>query len=271
MREHRTTSRCARRAALSRRRATGQRRLKGLDVSTSLAAHCSRWPHRHTSRSGTTRNSNDPLHPLHRPDRLFARRRRARARRLRRLDDGLRVVDRPRIFFVSSTGSGRGADLGGLAGADRLCTSLASAAGAGNRTWRAYLSTTPGPGDARAVNARDRIGTGPWRNAKGVVIAQNVDRAARHEQHHQADGADREGRGRQRPRRQAEHARHPHRLAARRHGDRRQRRHHLRQLDQERRRRGDGRPPRSHRPRRERAGEVVELVAPVARLQPSRR
>ena len=76
-------------------------------------------------------------------------------------------------FFVSSTGSGRGADLGGLAGADRLCTSLATAAGAGARTWRAYLSTTPsGPGPA--VNARDRIGTGPWRNAKGVVVAQSV-------------------------------------------------------------------------------------------------
>ena len=76
-------------------------------------------------------------------------------------------------FFVSSTGSGRGADLGGLAGADRLCTSLATAAGAGNRTWRAYLSTTPNAPGA-AVNARDRIGTGPWRNAKGVVIANNV-------------------------------------------------------------------------------------------------
>ena len=76
-------------------------------------------------------------------------------------------------FFVSSTGSGRGADLGGLAGADRLCSSLASAAGAGSRTWRAYLSTTPNAGGP-AVNARDRIGTGPWRNAKGVVIAQNV-------------------------------------------------------------------------------------------------
>jgi hypothetical protein len=76
-------------------------------------------------------------------------------------------------FFVSSTGSGRGADLGGLAGADRLCTSLATAAGAGNRTWRAYLSTQAGAGGP-AVNARDRIGTGPWRNAKGVVIAQNV-------------------------------------------------------------------------------------------------
>ena len=77
-------------------------------------------------------------------------------------------------FFVSSTGSGRGADLGGLAGADRLCTSLATAAGAGNKTWRAYLSTQPAAGSERPINARDRIGTGPWRNAKGVVIANNV-------------------------------------------------------------------------------------------------
>ena len=77
-------------------------------------------------------------------------------------------------FFVSSTGSGRGADLGGLAGADRLCTSLATAAGAGGRTWRAYLSTQAAPGSETAVNARDRIGTGPWRNAKGVVVANNV-------------------------------------------------------------------------------------------------
>jgi hypothetical protein len=75
-------------------------------------------------------------------------------------------------FFVSSTGSGKGADLGGLAGADRLCSSLATAAGAGSRTWRAYLSTQ-GP-SGTGVNARDRIGTGPWRNAKGVVVAQNV-------------------------------------------------------------------------------------------------
>ena len=76
-------------------------------------------------------------------------------------------------FFVSSTGSGRGADLGGLAGADRLCTSLATAAGAGSRTWRAYLSTVPAGGQP-GVNGRDRIGPGPWRNAKGVVVAQNV-------------------------------------------------------------------------------------------------
>ena len=77
-------------------------------------------------------------------------------------------------FFISSTGSGRGGDLGGLAGADRLCTTLATAVGEGNKTWRAYLSTQPAPGSETAVNARDRIGKGPWRNAKGVVIAQNV-------------------------------------------------------------------------------------------------
>jgi len=76
-------------------------------------------------------------------------------------------------FFVSSTGSGKGADLGGLAGADQLCTSLANAAGAKGHEWRAYLSAVPA-GSVAAVNARDRIGPGPWRNAKGVVIAQNV-------------------------------------------------------------------------------------------------
>ena len=74
-------------------------------------------------------------------------------------------------FFVSSTGSGKGADFGGLAGADKHCQTLAAAAGAGNHTWRAYLSTQ-GPG---AVNARDRIGKGPWRNAKGVVVANNLE------------------------------------------------------------------------------------------------
>jgi hypothetical protein len=73
-------------------------------------------------------------------------------------------------FFISSSGSGNGANLGGLAGADKLCQSLAMKAGAGNRTWRAYLSTT----GAGSVNARDRIGRGPWYNTKGVLIAQNV-------------------------------------------------------------------------------------------------
>jgi hypothetical protein len=74
-------------------------------------------------------------------------------------------------FFVTSHGPGNGADLGGLAGADRHCQSLAQAAGAGSHTWHAYLSTQ---GDG-AVNARDRIGKGPWANAKGVVIAKNLE------------------------------------------------------------------------------------------------
>src|SRR5918999_360201 len=77
-------------------------------------------------------------------------------------------------FFITSVGSGKGADLGGLAGADKHCQALAQAVGAGNRTWRAYLSTSAAEGKP-AVNARDRIGRGPWQNAKGVVIAKNVD------------------------------------------------------------------------------------------------
>src|SRR5690242_11883974 len=77
-------------------------------------------------------------------------------------------------FFVTSTGSGQGADLGGLDGADRHCQRLAQAAGAGGRTWRAYLSTQA-TGDHPAINARDRIGRGPWRNAGGTVIARDLD------------------------------------------------------------------------------------------------
>lgn len=73
-------------------------------------------------------------------------------------------------FFVTSANPGRGADFGGLAGADRHCQALATAAGAGGKTWRAYLSTT----GAGGVNARDRIGAGPWYNAKGVQVAANV-------------------------------------------------------------------------------------------------
>jgi len=73
-------------------------------------------------------------------------------------------------FFITGTGSGKGADYGGLAGADKHCQTLPAAAGAGNHTWHAYLSTQ----GAGAVNARDRIGKGPWRNAKGVVIANDV-------------------------------------------------------------------------------------------------
>ena len=77
-------------------------------------------------------------------------------------------------FFIVSSGPGNGADLGGLAGADRRCQMLARAVGTGNRSWRAYLSVTASGGQA-AVNAHDRIGKGPWNNSKGVQIARNVD------------------------------------------------------------------------------------------------
>jgi hypothetical protein len=73
-------------------------------------------------------------------------------------------------FFITSSGSGQGADFGGLAGADKHCQDLAAAAGAGGHTWHAYLSTQ----GAGAVNARDRIGKGPWQNAKGEVVAKDV-------------------------------------------------------------------------------------------------
>jgi hypothetical protein len=76
-------------------------------------------------------------------------------------------------FFVTSVGSGKGADFGGLAGADKHCQTLAAAAGAGSKTWHAYLSASAA-GPSPAVNARDRIGKGPWKNAKGVVIAKDI-------------------------------------------------------------------------------------------------
>ena len=79
-----------------------------------------------------------------------------------------RAQDTAMTFFISSTGSGDGANLGGLEGADALCQRLAEAAGSTGKTWRAYLSTS-------TVNARDRIGAGPWYNAKGVLIANGLD------------------------------------------------------------------------------------------------
>ena len=79
-------------------------------------------------------------------------------------------------FFVTSVGPGKGADLGGLKGADQHCQDLAKAAGAGQNNWHAYLSTQGSAlNDPNFVNARDRIGAGPWQNAKGVLIARNVD------------------------------------------------------------------------------------------------
>jgi hypothetical protein len=76
-------------------------------------------------------------------------------------------------FFITSAGPGNGANLGELAGADKHCQSLAAGVGAGNRTWRAYLSAAAAAGQP-AVNARDRIGKGPWTNVKGVVVAKSV-------------------------------------------------------------------------------------------------
>ena len=83
---------------------------------------------------------------------------------------------KPMTFFVTSTGSGKGGDLGGIDGADQHCQSLAKAAGAGDRNWRAYLSTQgTALNDPKVVHARDRIGPGPWYNAKGVLVAKSVD------------------------------------------------------------------------------------------------
>ena len=79
----------------------------------------------------------------------------------------------PMSFFVTSVGLGKGGDLGGLAGADAHCQMLAQAAGSTGKTWRAYLSTQPSPTQS-PVNARDRIGSGPWYNAKGARIAKDV-------------------------------------------------------------------------------------------------
>src|SRR6266581_4795045 len=132
-------------------------------------------------------------------------------------------------FFVTSAGKGNGADLGGLEGADAHCAALAKAAGAKATNWHAYLSTTLPGGDA-GVNARDRIGKGPWRHP--------------------------------------ERARHPHRLGSGGHVLHGGRRHHLRQLDQERRRLGHRRSPRPAGVEGHAAHEVVELLARLARLQP---
>ena len=94
-------------------------------------------------------------------------------------------------FFVTSSNPGKGADFGGLAGADAHCQRLAAAAGAGGKTWRAYLSTT----GAGSVNARDRIGRGPWFNAKGTQVAANVDELHGTNQLTKATALDERGQG----------------------------------------------------------------------------
>src|SRR5258706_13185224 len=91
---------------------------------------------------------------------------------------GMQSQQRGMSFFVTSVGSGKGADLGGLDGADRHCQSLARATGSRDRNWRAYLSTSAS-GGYPAVNARDRVGRGPWQNAKGGVVPGHVDQLHR--------------------------------------------------------------------------------------------
>jgi hypothetical protein len=95
-------------------------------------------------------------------------------------------------FFITSEGSGKGGDLGGLAGADAHCQKLATAVGAGGKTWRAYLSTNSTPAQP-GINARDRIGAGPWVNAKGVEIAKNVEDLHTNSQINKANGLNEKG------------------------------------------------------------------------------
>ena len=173
-------------------------------------------------------------------------------------------------FFVTSAGSGKGADLGGLDGADQLCARLAQAAASSGKTWRAYLSTQATGGTA-AVNARDRIGRGPWRNAKGVVVAKDV--ADLHGPNNnltkqtalteKGDGVN--GRGDTPNTHDILTGSEPDgtAFAGNRGPD-------LRQLDQERGRgRRDARPSRPTGAERGPAGEILEFVAPLTRrLQP---
>jgi hypothetical protein len=95
-------------------------------------------------------------------------------------------------FFITSVGSGKGGDLGGIEGADRHCQQLATAAGAGSKTWRAYLSTNSAPAGP-GINARDRIGSGPWQNAKGVVIAKDLNDLETNAQINKDNGLDEKG------------------------------------------------------------------------------
>ena len=172
-------------------------------------------------------------------------------------------------FFLTSVGPGNGADLGGLSGADAHCQQLAEAVGAGDRTWRAYLSTQASGGEP-AANARDRIGQGPWQNAKGVVIAQDLaelhgDNDLNKDTALSERGEVVNGRGDTPNRHDILTGSQPDGTAfAERGGP------DLRQLDRQRsRRRRHGRPSRSARAARRCGVEILEFVASVAgRLQP---
>ena len=171
-------------------------------------------------------------------------------------------------FFVSSVGKGNGADLGGLDGADAHCQALAKAAGSTSTNWRAYLSTTE-PGGNAGVNARDRIGKGPWKNAKGVVVAKNVDNLHSAQVNITKQTALTEkGEPVQRQRRPGQHARHADRLGPARQystagGD---------TTCGNWTKSGDGSAIVGHHDRagleRHPAHDVLELLARLARLQP---
>ena len=167
-------------------------------------------------------------------------------------------------FFITSVGQGKGADVGGLSGADKYCQQLAQGVGAGAKTWHAYLSTQ----GAGAVNARDRIGKGPWMNAKGVVVAKDV--ADLHGQNNLTKqtaltekGDVNNGRG-DTPNRHDILAW----LATRRHGIRGRQGYDLQEvLDEQHAGQRYARPCRPHRLARGRCIPLVELVAPHARTR----
>ncbi len=156
---------------------------------------------------------------------------------------GLQAQQAPMTFFVTSANPGKGADLGGLAGADAYCQQLAQAVGAGSRTWHAYLSLSAAPG-VQPVNARDRIGRGPWHNVKGVQIAADVADLHKSPNINKQTALTEKGDPVNGFGDTAEHSRHPDRHAAGRHRVHRRGGSHLRQLDQERRRQRHRRPPR---------------------------
>ncbi len=168
-------------------------------------------------------------------------------------------------FFLTSNGIGNGGNLGGLAGADNHCQTLAQAAGAGGKTWRAYLSTQAADGQP-AVNARDRIGKGPWKNAKGAVVAKDVaDLHSASNNLTKQTALSEKGEVINGRRRHAEPPRRADGIAGGRHRVCGRRGSHLQELDEQHARRCDGRPFRPQGSARRRAVKVLEHVASLAR------
>ena len=161
-------------------------------------------------------------------------------------------------FFVTGAGPGKGADLGGIEGADQHCQTLATRHGAGGKTWRAYLSTQEAAGKP-AVNARDRIGNGPWQNFKGTVVATSVDdlHSANNKLGVENSVSER-GFDHSRRRLRAEPSRRADRLDQGRPRLPGRRGSHLQELDEQHPGRRDGRPHRPQGLARRRRVEVVE-------------